>query len=97
MNIECSNLLYFLLIFIRKWVELPTKNSKVFEQKGDLLNFKANIDPMAELSRVKPVWAEFKLSWVELSWVELSLAEPGWAELSQAEPSWAKLSQAEPS
>ena len=34
------------------------KNSKVFEQKGDLLNFKANIDPMAVLSQVKPVWAE---------------------------------------
>ena len=28
------------------------KNSKVFEQKGDLLNFKANIDPMAMLSQV---------------------------------------------
>ena len=26
------------------------KNSKVFEQKGDLLDFKANIDPMAVLS-----------------------------------------------
>ena len=26
------------------------QNSKVFEQKGDLLNFKANIDPMAVLS-----------------------------------------------
>ena len=26
------------------------KNSKVFEQKGDLLNFKANIDPMAVFS-----------------------------------------------
>ena len=26
------------------------QNSNVFEQKGDLLNFKANIDPMAELS-----------------------------------------------
>ena len=26
------------------------KNSKVFEQKGDLLNFRANIDPMALLS-----------------------------------------------
>ena len=25
--------------------ELQDKNSKVFEQKGDLLNFKANIDP----------------------------------------------------
>ena len=34
------------------------KNSKVFEQKGDLLNFKANIDPMAVRSQVKPVWAE---------------------------------------
>ena len=31
------------------------KNSKVFEQKGDLFNFKANIDPMAVLSQVKPV------------------------------------------
>ena len=30
------------------------ENSKVFEQKGDLLNFKANIDPMAVLSQVKP-------------------------------------------
>ena len=30
------------------------ENSKVFEQKGDLLNFKANIDPMAVLSRFKP-------------------------------------------
>ena len=29
------------------------KNSKVFRQKGDLLNFKANIDPMAVLSRVR--------------------------------------------
>ena len=29
------------------------KNSKVFEQKGELLNFKANIDPMALLSQVK--------------------------------------------
>ena len=35
------------------------KNSKVFEQKGDLLNFKANIDPMAMLSRVKPGWAKW--------------------------------------
>ena len=31
------------------------QNSNVFEQKGDLLNFKANIDPMAVLSQVKPV------------------------------------------
>ena len=30
------------------------KNSKVFEQKGDLLNFESNIDPMAMLSQVKP-------------------------------------------
>ena len=30
------------------------KNSKVFEQKGDLLNFKANIDPMALLSQAEP-------------------------------------------
>ena len=30
------------------------KDSKVFEQKGDLLNLKANIDPRAVLSRVKP-------------------------------------------
>ena len=34
------------------------KNSKVFEQKGDHLNFKANIDPMAVLSQVKPGSAE---------------------------------------
>ena len=30
------------------------QNSKVFEQKGDLLNFKAIIDPRAVLSQVKP-------------------------------------------
>ena len=30
------------------------KNSKVFEQKGDLLNFKANIDSMAMLSQAEP-------------------------------------------
>ena len=30
------------------------QNLKVFEQKGDLLNFKANIDPMTLLSQVKP-------------------------------------------
>ena len=34
--------------------EMDMKNSKVFGQKGDLLNFKANIDPMAVLSQVKP-------------------------------------------
>ena len=47
------------------WYKIPNfneKNSKVFEQKGDLLNFKANIDPTAVLSQVKPVWAES--SWV---------------------------------
>ena len=33
---------------------IGNKNSKVFEQKGDILNFKANIDPMAVLSQVKP-------------------------------------------
>ena len=35
-------------------VGLQMQNSKVFEQKGDLLNFKANIDPRAVLSQVKP-------------------------------------------
>ena len=30
------------------------KNSKVFEQKGDFLNFKAHMDPRAVLSQVKP-------------------------------------------
>ena len=89
--------------------KLFIKNSKVFEQKGDLLNFKANIDPMAVLKQVKPGWAE--LSWVELSqaessWVKLSRAESSWVDLSQAELSsvelswaesrWVKLSQAEP-
>ena len=49
------------------------KNSKVFEQKGDLLNFKANIDPMALLSRVKPGWAES--SWVKGSLNKLSQDE----------------------
>ena len=56
------------------------KNSKVFEQKGDLLNFKANIDPMTVLSRVKPGCA--KLSWVKLSQEELEQAEPSWAKQS---------------
>ena len=32
--------MYFFVIF--KWIYV--KNSKVFEQKGDFLNFKANID-----------------------------------------------------
>ena len=30
------------------------KKFKVFEQEGDLLNFKANIDPMAVLSQDEP-------------------------------------------
>ena len=38
--------------------EQQKENSKVFEQKGDLLNFKANIDPIAVLSRVKQSRAE---------------------------------------
>ena len=54
---------------------ISLKNSKVFEQKGNLLNFKTNIDPMAMLSQVKPGWAEFKLSRAELSWVKLSQAD----------------------
>ena len=33
---------------------MRVKNSKVFEQKGDLLNFKANIDAMALLSQAEP-------------------------------------------
>ena len=57
--------------------QLRRKNSKVFEQKGTLLNFKGNIDPMAVLSQLKPGWAE-------LSWAKLSQAEPSWAKLSQA-------------
>ena len=50
--------IYFVLlrVFCPKMAQ---KNSKVFEQKGDLLNFKANIDPMAVLSRVKPGWAKW--------------------------------------
>ena len=39
---------------------LIKKNSKVFEQKGDLLNFKANIDPMALLSQAELSQAETK-------------------------------------
>ena len=63
--------------------ELEIKNSKVFEEKGDLLNFKANIDPMVVLSEVKPGWAESSWVWVKLS--QLSLAVPSWVKLSQAE------------
>ena len=31
--------------YFEKSPKISIKNSKVFEQKGDLLNFKANIDP----------------------------------------------------
>ena len=41
--------MYFFVIF--KWIYV--KNSKVFEQKGDFLNFKANIDPRAVLSQAE--------------------------------------------
>ena len=54
--------------------EIIIKNLKVFEQKGDLLNFKANIDPRAVLSWVKPGWAES--SWIELSWAKSSWSKP---------------------
>ena len=37
-----------------QYLTIILKNSKVFEQKGDLLNFKANIDPMAVLSQAEP-------------------------------------------
>ena len=35
-----------------QWAKM--ENSKVFEQKGDFLNLKANIDPRAVLSQVMP-------------------------------------------
>ena len=54
----------------RRSNEIKNENSKVFEQKGDLLNFKANIDSM--------------LCWAKSSQAELSQAEPSWAKLSQA-------------
>jgi len=50
------------------------KNSKEFEQKGNLLNFKANIDPMALC------WA--KSSQAELSQAKLSQAASSWAKPS---------------
>ena len=34
-------------------IKFNVKNSKVFEQKGNLLNFKANIDSMAVLSQAE--------------------------------------------
>ena len=57
------------------------KNSKVFEQKGDLLNFKANIDPMAALSQAEP------------SWAKMSQAEPSWAKLKGQENIWERFGQ----
>ena len=39
-------------------IKFNVKNSKVFEQKGNLLNFKANIDPMAKLSKAEPSQAK---------------------------------------
>ena len=59
--------------------------NKIFEQKGDLLNFKTNIDPRAVLTQVMP------------SQAEQSQAKPNQAKPSRAKPRWAKLSQAEPS
>ena len=64
--------IFFLTAFL---YDLQIKNSKVFEQKGHLLNFKANIDPRAVLSQIKSGWAES-------SSLELSQAEPSWAKLS---------------
>ena len=42
-----------------KWI---LKKFKSIWTKGNFLNFKANINPMAVLSLFKPGWAEFKLS-----------------------------------
>ena len=50
---------------LKKDTKRVKKKSRVFEPKGDLLNFKANIDPMAMLIQAR-------LSQVELSWVKLS-------------------------
>ena len=65
---KMENVTYYLLIctyqkgskivHLKKYIVFKMKNSKVFEQKGDLLNFKANIDPRAVLSQIKPGWAE---------------------------------------
>ena len=51
---------------------LKSKNSKVFEQKGDLLNFNVNIDPKSGLmlSCAEPSRAsQAEVSWAESSWV----------------------------
>ena len=50
---------------------MKTKNSKVFEQKGDLLSFKVNVDSKLGLM----------LSHAEPSWAKLSQAEPSWAKM----------------
>ena len=57
---KMENVTYYLLIctyqkgskivHLKKYIVFKMKNSKVFEQKGDLLNFKANIDPRAVLA-----------------------------------------------
>ena len=46
---------FSIVIFqIGKVTKIYKKNSKLFEQKGDLLRFKANIDPRAVLSQAEP-------------------------------------------
>ena len=57
-------------------IQTKVKNPKVFEQKGNLLSFKVNIDPKLGLM---------------LSWAEHRQTRLNWVEQSQAEPSWAKL------
>ena len=52
---------------------MKTKNSKVFEQKGDLLSFKVNVDSKLGLM----------LSHAEPSWAKLSQAEPRCDEFGQ--------------
>ena len=54
------HIVQFYLIILKSFdfKGLTVQNSKVFEQKGDLLNLKANIDPRAVLSWAKPDWAE---------------------------------------
>ena len=45
---------HFVFWFEWRYIKNDKKNSKVFEQKGDLLNLKANIDPWAKLSQAQP-------------------------------------------
>ena len=50
---------------------MNSKNSKLFEQKGDLLSFKVNIDPKSGLmlSCAEPSQAsQAEVSWAESSW-----------------------------